>query len=101
MSHVRQEITASTLVYASIYSLSKEGTFTEDERSLVEFYVNELSAGITFQISRRWDYSTCETAPVKPPDRVFRRLGTWSCFDQSSGIFQVALLLPLIDLRAS
>jgi len=41
MSNVRQEIAIYTRACERL--LSKEGTLTEDELSLVEFYVDELS----------------------------------------------------------
>ncbi len=65
MHHVRREIALYTRACDRL--LSKEGTLTEDERSLVEFYVNELSRELLS------DKSTVglrhiETAPVKPLD---------------------------------
>ena len=44
MNHVRQEVASYTRVSERL--LSQEGALTDDERSLVEFYVNELS--VTF-----------------------------------------------------
>lgn len=41
MNHVCREIAAFSRSSESL--LSKEGTLTEDERSLLEYYVNELS----------------------------------------------------------
>lgn len=41
MSHVCQEIAAYTRACERL--LSKEGTLNEDERSLLEYYVRELS----------------------------------------------------------
>jgi hypothetical protein len=41
MNHVCREIAAYTRACEGL--LSKEGTLTEDERSLLEYYVNELS----------------------------------------------------------
>jgi hypothetical protein len=40
MNHVCREIAAYTRACEGL--LSKEGTLTEDERSLLEYYVNEL-----------------------------------------------------------
>ena len=41
MNHVCQELTAFTRVCERL--LSKEGPLNEDERSLLEYYVNDLS----------------------------------------------------------
>ena len=41
MSHVCQEIAAYTRACERL--LSKEGTLTEDERNLLDYYVRELS----------------------------------------------------------
>jgi hypothetical protein len=41
MNHICQEIAAYTRACEGL--LSKEGAFTEDERSLLEYYLNELS----------------------------------------------------------
>jgi hypothetical protein len=41
MNHVCREIAAYTRACECL--LSKEGALTEDERSLLEYYVNELS----------------------------------------------------------
>lgn len=41
MTHICEEITAYTRACERL--LSKEGTLTEDERSLLEYYVKELS----------------------------------------------------------
>ena len=41
MNHVRQELTAFTRACERL--LSQEGSLNEDERSLLEYYVNDLS----------------------------------------------------------
>jgi hypothetical protein len=43
MNHVCREIAAYTRACEGL--LSREGVLTEDERSLLEYYVNELSRG--------------------------------------------------------
>jgi len=68
MNHVRQEI--ATYTRACERLLSKEGTLTEDERSLVEFYVNELSRELLPDKSMV-GLQYIETGPVKPASAVF------------------------------
>ena len=67
MNHVRQEI--ATYTRACERLLSKEETLTEDERSLVEFYVNELSRELLPDKSMV-GLQYIETGPVKPASAV-------------------------------
>ncbi len=63
MNHVCREIAAFSRSSESL--LSKEGTLTEDERSLLEYYVNELSREyLSDNPMVRLRYN--ENAPVKP-----------------------------------
>ena len=63
MNHVCREIASFSRSSESL--LSKEGTLTEDERSLLEYYINELSREYLSDNSMvRLRYN--ENAPVKP-----------------------------------
>ena len=67
MNDVRQEIAIYSRACERL--LSKKGTLTEDERSLVEFYVNELSRELLPDKSTV-GLQYIETAPVKPASAV-------------------------------
>lgn len=63
MSHVCQEIAAYTRACERL--LSKEGTLTEDERNLLDYYVRELSREfLSDQPTIRVRYT--ESAAVNP-----------------------------------
>ena len=63
MNHVCREIAAFSRSSESL--LSKEGALTEDERSLLEYYINELSREyLSDNPMVRLRYN--ESAPVKP-----------------------------------
>ena len=63
MNHVCREIAVYTRACECL--LSKEGTLTEDERSLLEYYINELSREyLSDNPMVRLRYN--ESAPVKP-----------------------------------
>ena len=63
MNHVCREIASFSRASESL--LSKEGTLTEDERSLLEYYINELSREyLSDNPMVRLRYN--ENAPVKP-----------------------------------
>jgi hypothetical protein len=63
MNHVCQEI--ATYSRACERLLSKEGVLTEDERSLLEYYVNELSREFLSKGAVNQPRYT-DTAAVKP-----------------------------------
>ena len=63
MNHVCREIASFSRYSDSL--ISKEGTLTEDERSLLEYYINELSREyLSDNPMVRLRYN--ENAPVKP-----------------------------------
>ena len=72
MSHVCQEIAAYTRACERL--LSKEGTLNEDERSLLEYYVRELSQELlSGQPTIRVRYK--ESVAVNPSSTASQRSG--------------------------
>ena len=77
MNPIRQEITAFTRACERL--LSQGGTLNEDERSLLEYYVNDLSREF-LQVSRLWDYGTSKLHQSNRRIRVYQGAGTWELF---------------------
>lgn len=67
MNHVCEEIAAYSRACERL--LSREGLLTEDEKSLLEYYVNELSREyLSDKPTARLRYN--ESAPVKPASAI-------------------------------